>query len=140
MRFVDTRKMLRVREICDRTGAKVVISSSWRYSGIANMRAMWKARQLPGEIYDITSLHVADDYIQSQMENNPNDFDLYDAMILAREMEIALWLEEHPEVTNYVILDDLDSFRQHEAHLVKINPKTGITNDDAEQVITILNN
>jgi hypothetical protein len=30
MRFVDTRKMLRVREICDRTGAKVVISSSWR--------------------------------------------------------------------------------------------------------------
>ena len=74
------------------------------------------------------------------MENNLNDFDLYDAMTLAREMEIALWLEEHPEVTNYVILDDLDSFRQHEAHLVKINPKTGITNDDAEQVITILNN
>jgi hypothetical protein len=73
------------------------------------------------------------------MENNPNDFDLYDAMILAREMEIALWLEEHPEVTNYVILDDLDSFRQHEAHLVKINPKTGITPADAEQVITILN-
>ena len=136
----DPKAVEQLSHIIDSTNAKIVISSSWRYSGIANMRAMWKARQLPGEIYDITSLHVADDYIQSQMENNPNDFDLYDAMILAREMEIALWLEEHPEVTNYVILDDLDSFRQHEAHLVKINPKTGITNDDAEQVITILNN
>ena len=136
----DPKAVEQLSHIIDSTNAQIVISSSWRYSGIVNMRAMWKARQLPGEIYDITSLHVADDYIQSQMENNPNDFDLYDAMILAREMEIALWLEEHPEVTNYVILDDLDSFRQHEAHLVKINPKTGITNDDAEQVITILNN
>ena len=54
-------------------------------------------------------------------------------------MEISAWLQEHPEVTNYVILDDLDSFRQHEAHLVKINPKTGIANDDTERVITILN-
>ena len=135
----DPKAVEQLSHIIDSTQAKIVISSSWRYSGIANMRAMWKARQLPGEIYDITSLHVADDYIQSQMENNPNDFDLYDAMILAREMEIALWLEEHPEVTNYVILDDLDSFRQHEAHLVKINPKTGIANDDTERVITILN-
>ena len=104
------------------------------------MCAMWKARQLPGEIYDITSLHVADDYIQSQMENNPNDFDLYDAMILAREMEIALWLEEHPEVTSYVILDDQSTFRQLKEHFVQINPKSGITNEDAERVITILNN
>jgi hypothetical protein len=99
---------------------------------------MWKARQLPGEIYDITSLFVADDYIREHMEEENCDF--YEAMTSAREMEISAWLQEHPEVTNYVILDDLDSFRQHEAHLVKINPKTGITNDDAEQVITILNN
>ena len=135
----DPKAVEQLSHIIDSTNAKIVISSSWRYSGIANMRAMWKARQLPGEIYDITSLHVADDYIQSQMENNPNDFDLYDAMILAREMEIALWLEEHPEVTSYVILDDQSTFRQLKEHFVQINPKSGITNKDTERIITILN-
>lgn len=136
----DPKAVEQLAHIVDSTQAKIVISSSWRYSGIANMRAMWKARKLPGVIYDITSLHVADDYIQSQMENNPNDFDLYDVMILAREMEIALWLEEHPEVTSYVILDDQSTFRQLKEHFVLINQKFGITNKDTERVITILNN
>lgn len=47
MRFVDTRKMLRVREICERTGAKVVISSSWRDGALEDAnpwdKHMWKA-------------------------------------------------------------------------------------------------
>lgn len=133
----DPKAVEQLSHIIDSTNAKIVISSSWRYSGIANMRAMWKARQLPGEIYDITSLFVADDYIREHMEEE--NFDFYEAMTSVREMEISAWLQEHPEVTNYVILDDLDSFRQHEAHLVKINPKTGIANDDTERVITILN-
>jgi hypothetical protein len=51
-----------------------------------------------------------------------------------------LWLEEHPEVTSYVILDDQSTFRQLKEHFVQINPKSGITNEDAERVITILNN
>ena len=133
----DPKAVEQLSHIIDSTNAKIVISSSWRYSGIANMRAMWKARQLPGEIYDITSLFVADDYIREHMEEE--NFDFYEAMTSVREMEISAWLQEYPEVTNYVILDDLDSFRQHKAHLVKINPKTGITNDDTERVITILN-
>ena len=134
----DPKAVEQLAHIVDSTQAKIVISSSWRYSGIANMRAMWKARKLPGVIYDITSLHVADDYIQSQMENNPDDFDLYDAMRLAREIEIALWLEEHPEVTNYVILDDLDSFCKLKEHFVQIDSQTGITTEDAQRVVTIL--
>lgn len=134
----DPNAVEQLSHIIDSTNAKIVISSSWRYSGIASMRAMWKERHLPGNLYDITSLFVADDYIRAHMDDQ--SFDFYEAMTSAREMEISAWLQEHPEVTNYVILDDLDSLRQHEAHLVKINPKTGITNDDAEQVITILNN
>lgn len=126
-----------LRRIIEATGAQIVISSSWRFAGLGTLKLMWKERHLPGNLYDITSLFVADDYIRAHMDDQ--SFDFYEAMTSAREMEISAWLQEHPEVTNYVILDDLDSFRQHEAHLVKINPKTGITPADAEQVITILN-
>ena len=133
----DPNAVEQLSHIIDSTKAKIVISSSWRYSGIANMRAMWKARQLPGEIYDITSLFVADDYIREHMEEE--NFDFYEAMTSVREMEISAWLQEHPEVTSYVILDDQSTFRQLKEHFVQINPKSGITNKDTEQVITILN-
>ena len=126
-----------LRKIIEAMDAQIVVSSSWRFAGLGTLKQMWKERSLPGNLYDITSLNVADDYIRAHMEDQ--SFDFYEAMTSAREMEISAWLQEHPEVTNYVILDDLESFRQPEAHLVQINPKTGIATDDAERVITILN-
>lgn len=45
------------------------------------------------------------------MENNPDDFDFYEVMNTVREMEISVWLEEHPEVAQYIILDYQSSFR-----------------------------
>lgn len=39
------------------------------------------------------------------MENNPDDFDFYEVMNTVREMEISVWLEEHPEVAQYIILE-----------------------------------
>lgn len=40
------------------------------------------------------------------MENNPDDFDFYEVMNTVREMEISVWLEEHPEVAQYIILEN----------------------------------
>lgn len=48
-----------LKQIIDETGAKIVISSSWRKSGLVEMLNMWKSRNLPGEIIDTTcSLYI----------------------------------------------------------------------------------
>jgi hypothetical protein len=47
--FVDNLKM-----IIDETDAKIVISSTWRADGIERLRELWKYRNYPGEIIDIT--------------------------------------------------------------------------------------
>ena len=36
------------------TGAKIILSSSWRLDGLDVMRSMWACRKMPGEIYDVT--------------------------------------------------------------------------------------
>ena len=126
-----------LQQIIDATDALIVVSSSWRFAGLETLKQMWKERALPGTLYDITSLYVADDYICTHIEDK--DFDYHEAMTSTREMEISTWLQEHSEVTDYVILDDLDSFRQHEAHFIKINPRIGITNEEIKRAITILN-
>ena len=126
-----------LQRIIETTNAQIVISSSWRFAGIGGLRTMWNRRQLPGYIYDITSLYVADDFIREHM--GEEDFDYTEAIFSTRELEISSWLRDHPETTNYVILDDLSSMKRYEANYVRINPKKGITRENTEQAITILN-
>lgn len=91
--FVDNLKRL-----VDETGAKIVISSTWRFSGLSVMQEMWKERSLPGEVIDITP-----DCAQL-VEDENNEFLYYDQA--ERGHEIKQWLDCHSDVTNYVILDD----------------------------------
>jgi len=89
-----------LKEIIEKTGAKIVISSTWKDKGIERMLALWKERNLPGEIIDVT----------------PDCVDVCDATNIVyydqvkRGHEIKLWLDRHPEVTQYVIFDDIQDF------------------------------
>lgn len=87
-----------LRTIIVSTGAKIVISSSWRYSGLESLLSMWNDRQLPGDIIDITPNEQ--DVVQAGLA------EFYDSV--GRGSEIQLWLNQHPEVEQYVIIDDDD--------------------------------
>ena len=94
------------------TGAKIVLSSSWRLDGLDVMRRMWKERKMPGEIYDITS------YV------NARDYPKY-----TRGIEINTWLEKNGYLgCSYVILDDIDDFLPEQYNnVVLTNYKRGLT-------------
>lgn len=89
-----------LKEIIEKTGAKIVISSTWKDKGIERMLDLWKERNLPGEIIDITP-----DCVDVCEATNIVYYDQ-----VKRGHEIKLWLERHPEVTQYVILDDIQDF------------------------------
>lgn len=57
-----------------------------------------------------------------------------------RGEEIQMWLDEHPEVTNYVIIDDdNDMLDSQESHLVQTSWYDGIQDYNVERAINILN-
>lgn len=127
-----------LEDIIIATDAKLVISSSWRYSGLDKMRAMWKDRNLPGEIIDITP----DGWILYKQGLIPQDYD--------RGHEIKYWLE-HNEVENYVIIDDdTDMLSEQLSHFVRtannrhhknsVDLGYGLTEECAIKAIKILNN
>jgi hypothetical protein len=127
--------------IIEETGAKLVISSTWRFAGLQVMKDMWKSRQLPGEVIDITI--DAYQYVEDGME------EFYDKV--ERGHEIQQWLDEHQtEVTHYVILDDDNDMLQSQRHnFVRtanninhpdcIDIGYGLTRICAEREIRILN-
>jgi hypothetical protein len=75
---------------------KIVISSTWRRSGLVVMQEMWRKRGLPGEVIDITTIDGVD----------PEIMERYYSPTADRGYEIQQWLEDHSGVTSYVILDD----------------------------------
>lgn len=106
------------------TGAKIVLSSSWRLDGLDVMRKMWKDRQMPGEIYDVTP------YV------NAREHPKY-----TRGIEVKTWLRKNGYLgCRYVIIDDIDDFLDEQgARLILTNYKRGLRCFDLIKGIWLLN-
>lgn len=130
----DPAAVANLARIIEETDAVIVISSSWKFFGVAKLREMWKIRNLPGTILDITPNTVSDKML---LNANLEDMELG----VCRGNEIKEWLSKHKgEVSNYVIIDDFDDLLPEQmSHAVITNTLIGISESDAEKAITILN-
>jgi len=105
---IELSKMEIVKQIVAQTRCKVVLSSSWR---LYKPDLEHVGRYL--KLYDVTpDLHGKTD----------------------RGCEINAWLDKHPKVTNYAILDDNSDFHKDQ-RLFKTSWETGITKEVADAVI-----
>jgi hypothetical protein len=121
------------------TGAKIVISSTWRSSGLEEMQRMWKYRNIPGEVIDITPFEV--DVVQ---RGTCQYYDMVD-----RGHEIQQWIDDNG-VSCYCIIDDdndmlphqMDNFvrtSNNQNHPDCIDIGYGLTRECSRKVIEILN-
>jgi hypothetical protein len=87
----------RLNEIVRRSGAVVVVSSSWRIiHPLDELRALLLEAGFVGEVIDKTP------YVCYESDT-PSRLPIAHA---SRGREIRTWLGEHPEVESYVVLDD----------------------------------
>lgn len=105
-----------LRMIVEKTGADIVVSSTWKdFMSYQEILEMWKERNLPGFVTDVTP-----------------------TVSRHRENEIDAWLEECRDTCRYAIIDDLDSsnFNLHQIeHLFIVNPYCGLDADTATRII-----
>jgi hypothetical protein len=110
----DPVAVARLHRILQMTDAAVVLSSTWRL--VPDLVEQLKAL-IP--IIDLTP----------RLDGNGCRCD-----------EIRLWLKDHPDVTEYAILDDdPDAGYGMESHFVQTDWHVGMTAEDADKVIAILN-
>ena len=102
---VDVKKIELLKQAIDETGAKVVLSSSWRYTKNAE---------------DLKELLLKYNiYVDSTPLLGSNK----------RGLEIMQWVQMHQDVENYVILDDeiFDTYDEElKNNLIKISDGNGI--------------
>lgn len=109
---VDPRAIRRIRRVAEATGALVVLSSSWRKQ--PNLVDTLRTAGVP--IHDITPTLTG----------------------LARCDEILAWLDEHPEVTSYAIIDD-DPDAEVGGHFVRTYWRLGMYGKHERALLQMLN-
>jgi hypothetical protein len=127
-----------VRRIVDETGAKIVVSSSWRH-GFPEPSAEATARQMadrPKRCPRNAMLNWLSDNLYDCTPYFPDE--KYSGQ--GRGGEIQTWLDRHPDVENYVILDDDgDMLDSQLYHFVQTNYEDGLTEAETVRAIKVLN-
>lgn len=120
----DPQAVRYLEQIIERTGCKIVISSTWRNEGIVRMQQMWEDRGMPGTIYSMTPILLSttfQDVLNGELLSAP--------VKNAKALEIDMWLQNHAsKEARYVIIDD-ESIRMDEddyLHMIKTDDETGI--------------
>lgn len=95
-----------LRSIVDQTDCKIVLSSTWRNEGLMRMRALWKDRNLPSELYSMIPILISTTY---QDARNGQMFNIPERN--AKALEIQAWLQKNAkDPFEYIILDDENVF------------------------------
>lgn len=134
---LDPECINRIIKICNETGAKVVISSDWRISWYGTQYRLGRMGLDENYVIDKTP-----EYIWRCLNKHDYFNDNYEEKYeYSRGAEIDGWLKEHPEVINYVIIDDRTDFTdEQKEHFVHIDPMWGLTDEHVELAINVLNN
>jgi hypothetical protein len=118
-------------DILNQTGAKIVISSSWRHgSTLDNFKLLFKQ-----ELYYHKISPAVSDKIINSIIGLTVDGLLLD---MTRGGEIRQWLVDNKFNGNYAIIDDIPSIIGDSPYLFATNCKLGITKQDATKIINHL--
>jgi len=99
----DKKAVKVLNEILEETGAEIVVSSDWRLH--ANLEELGDYYESQGIIK--RPIAVTDQF-KDVFPKEWNAFRFRAELELERSMEIGHWLENHPEVTHWVAVDDLN--------------------------------
>lgn len=117
------RKRLRIlKRIVKETGCKIVVSSTWRKLPETRKRLV---RALGYRGLSVHGWTTTEYFMERQIRGH----------------EIQKWLDEHQPIDSYCIVDDdCDMLPEQMDNFVRTDPMRGLTDEDANQIIRILNN
>ena len=126
--FVDDYLVKRLKRIIDATGAKIVLSSTWR--------DCWNRED-----------ESKNEPFFNQLRNKLKEYgmEIWDALPMpmrpSRGTAINEWFELHKDlnIESFVILDDWYDMGIYRDHLIQISGGIGLTDEDVNEAISFLN-
>jgi len=117
----DAEPIRVLNEILKLTCTNIVISSTWRMGkNVQKLQNIFTKNNIIGDVVGLTPI----------INNNKG-----------REEEIQKYLDDHSNITSFIIIDD-DDFDLQKFHycLIHINSDVGLEQKNIQQAVNILNN
>lgn len=121
-RYIPPAKIALVREVCERAGAVVVVSSTWRYSDETAALLLFHGIPLHADWRTDWRNDMVGSIIQGQR----------------RGVEIGRWLARHPVAAYAIVDDDSDMLPEQLDYFVQTPFETGIEQHHVERLVAIL--
>ena len=133
--LIDEMKVSLLSSLVERGRAKIVLHSGWKYWFDKNCHPVRKEAKKLVEIFEKYAIKIFDrtpDLANDEIRQSKK-------FSLVKADEIKLWLREHSEITNWIVIDDLDLNDQDIAiHQIKPNQNIGLTLEDIEKGLSYL--
>lgn len=129
--FVDDEKIKLLKELVDKTGAKIVLSSTWRLERFPDCRdTAPRSYKLYHKL--VRKLKEYDLQIFSHTPILPKRY---------RGREIEQWINDWQGelIESFIILDDNDDMNPYMDRLVQTSWFTGLTQEDVDEAVQKLN-
>lgn len=127
---MDVAAVRRLRRVVAETGARIVVSSTWRL-GTGGMTRVREALRIAG--WSLPPIIDKTPDLSSQAWSGG----VYTAV--KRGVEIRAWLERHPDVERFAIVDDdADMLDEQLPHFVQTTFDIGFTDEHAARVHALL--
>ena len=132
---LDPAAVLRLNELIEVTGAKVVLSSDWRMApekpGMVRTEAALRRRGATFRLHDATPVLT--------MKQRRDRFGaMWQGTYTPRGFEIQCWLDEHPQVERIAIVDDEPEMEHLMDRLVLTDTAVGLTDEDCSKLVSLL--
>ncbi len=134
-----------LNKLIDETKAKIVISSTWRKSGLEYMKKVWENEKMSGEIIGLTP-----SFYHKDLGSIPRGSEI-NHWLEEQKLRQIFWSEDRQQeyidnsgIENFIIIDDdgdmLYSQRKHFVHVLPA-PRNfnGFNTEYYEQALNILN-
>ena len=133
--LIEEEKVKLLSEIMNISGAQIVLHSGWRFWFDQDRNPTKFESEKLIELFDKYNLSIASmtpDFTTEEIRATRK-------FSLVKAKEILAWLEEHPEVEQWIVIEDLDLHEERVArHQIRTNPASGLTRADVDLAICML--
>ncbi len=133
--IIDRKNVAVLKEIIEKTGAAIVLSSGWKFRFDEEMKPQTEEAGILYSILDEYGIRLygkTPDFSTEEIRR-----ELKFSKVKAKE--IKAWMGMHKDIDSFIVLDDLDlNDEEINSRLIRINSVTGFTEHDVASAILML--